>query len=78
MIDSKKFLPKAHSLKSFFKKHNFPLAGVAQYLGKSYGYTCNILSGAVRATPEVDLRLKELADMLEKESIKPSTEGTIR
>lgn len=63
-----KYLPKPHPLKSVFKSYDFPISGVANFIGKSYPYTCNILSGVVRVTPEVELKLKGLAELLKAEN----------
>jgi hypothetical protein len=65
----KSFLPTPHPSKAVFNSHKFPISAVAKYLGLSYNFTCNILSGTTRVTDENELRIKELVEMLEKEGL---------
>ena len=73
MAKLKDFLPVPHPLKAILQDHGFPIAGAARYLDLSYNYISNILSGLRRATPEVEAKLKELVDQLEKENAKTAT-----
>jgi hypothetical protein len=70
MTNLKDFFPTPHWSKQVFKDHGFPIAAVAKYLGLAYSYTSNILSGIRQATPQVEAKLRELVDQVEKESEK--------
>ena len=70
MPDPIKYLPEPHWSKSILKRYAFPLSAVAKYLNRSYCYTCNLLAGHSRITPEIEFRLKKLCNSLEgKEDI---------
>ncbi len=69
-MNTKDFLPTPHPSKAIFKKHKYPVAAVAKYLGLSYNFTCNILAGIVRVTPENEFKLRELTEALEGEGMK--------
>ena len=66
----KDYFPSPHPSKVIFKSHNFPISAVEKYLGLSYNFTCNILSGASRITSENEVKLQKLVDLLEKEVLK--------
>jgi len=70
MFDPTKYLPKPHWSQSIFKRNAFPHSAVAKYLNRSYCYTCNLLAGHSRITPEIESQLKKLCNRLEgKEDI---------
>lgn len=70
MINPQDLLPTPHPSKKVFKSHNFPISAVAKHLGISYNFTCNILSGIARVTPENELKLRKLVEILQKEGIR--------
>lgn len=55
-----------HPTRAFFKSNNIPISAVARYLGLSFSYTSNLLSGIHRMTPENDRKLRELVDQLKQ------------
>ncbi len=65
MINIEDYAPKPVHYKEIFKKHNIPTGTVANYLGLTYPYTCNMLNGIYSITPAVKKKLKALSDQLE-------------
>ena len=63
--DLKNYKPTPHPAKAVFHKHKVPMYAVAHYLGLSYGYTCNIMSGVVKPSDEVQKRLKKVVSAIE-------------
>jgi len=69
-----KVLP--HWSKQVFKRHDIPISSVALTLGLSYSYVSNLLCGVCKVTEEVEGRLKELVERIEKScSAPPAEEG---
>ena len=62
-----KYLPQAHPTKQIFFRHHIPVAAVARFLGFSTAYTCSLLNGFARVSPENDKRLREFALLVEGE-----------
>jgi len=58
------FLPQPHPTKQIFALHHIPAAAVARFLGLSTAYTCSLLNGFARVSPENDRKLKEFALMV--------------
>jgi hypothetical protein len=69
MINLSKFEPKPPKFKRVFKKHGISLGTIANYLGLSYPYVCNMLNGIYRMTPKVEMKLQKLVGQLEDENI---------
>ncbi len=63
----KLFLPEPHPTKQVFAKYDIPVAAVARYLGLSTSYTCSLLNGFARVSPENDQRLWDFARLVESE-----------
>lgn len=59
MTDLKKFFPKEHPAKKVFRRAGIPVAAVAKFLGLSTSYTCSILNGFARITPDNESKLTE-------------------
>ena len=59
-----KYLPKEHPTRKVFRKKRIPICAVAKYLERSTNYTCSILNGGMRATPEIDRKLSQFAKMV--------------
>jgi hypothetical protein len=59
------FLPQPHPTKQIFFRHHIPVAAVAKFLGLSTAYTCSLLTGFSRVSPENDQKLREFALMVE-------------
>ena len=53
---------------SRFNKHGLKKTDIANYLGYSYPYTCNLLNGVSRMTPNVRTKLDALLSKLERSS----------
>lgn len=68
----KKAVP--HWSKEVFKYHDIPISSVALTLELNYTYVSTLLSGVSRVTPEVEARLKELVERIEKSCSAPETE----
>ena len=62
------FLPQPHPTKQIFAHHHIPAAAVARFLGLSTAYTCSLLNGFVRVSPENDKKLREFALLVEGEA----------
>jgi hypothetical protein len=62
------YLPQPHSTKQVFARHHIPVAAVARYLGFSTAYTCSLLNGFARVSPENDAKLREFALLVEGEA----------
>jgi hypothetical protein len=67
MLNLKEFKPVPHPSAPIFQKHKIPRSAIAEALGLSYSYVCNLLTGVRKSTPTVDSKLRELADQLESE-----------
>jgi len=65
MIELYKFIPKPTTFKAIFKRHGVSVGTVANYLGLSYPYACNILNGQMRMTVDIEQKLQTLSDQLE-------------
>jgi hypothetical protein len=63
----KLFLPEPHPTKEVFARHHIPVAAVARFLGLSSSYTCSLLNGFARVSPEIDQKLREFARLIESE-----------
>ena len=50
--------------KRLFKAHGIKIGTIANYLGMSYPYVCNMLNGSYRMTKETELKLQKLIDQL--------------
>jgi hypothetical protein len=61
------FLPEPHPTKEVFARHRIPVAAVARFLGLSSSYTCSLLNGFARVSPENDQRLWNFARLVESE-----------
>lgn len=61
------FLPQPHPTKQIFTRHNIPAAAVARFLGFSTAYTCSLLNGFARVSPDNDKKLMEFALLVEGE-----------
>lgn len=58
------YLPQKHPTKEVFRNRRIPVGAVAKFLGLSTNYTCSILNGFARATPEVERKLSEFAELV--------------
>ena len=65
MINIKNYVPKQTKFKKIFKRHGISVATIANYLGLSYPYACNVLNGIYRMTPAIEKKLHKLANQLE-------------
>ena len=63
----KKFMPKPHWFKAVLKEHGIPLSAVVNYLGLSYGYVSNMMSGVINMTDENEAKLRKLKKRIEEE-----------
>ena len=66
MINIKDFEPRPTIYKSLFKSHGISIATIANYLGRSYPYVCNVLNGTYRMPSVVEEKLQKLADQLQE------------
>jgi hypothetical protein len=66
MININNYKPKETKFKKIIKKHGISVATVANYLGLSYPYVCNVLNGVYRMTPVIEKKLHKLANQLEE------------
>jgi plasmid maintenance system antidote protein VapI len=66
-MDLNEFFPKAHPQKEFFTRSAIPVAAVAKFLGLSPSYTCSLLNGFARITPDNERKLAEFARLVEIE-----------
>jgi hypothetical protein len=62
------FLPQPHPTKRIFSCNHIPAAAVARYLGLSTAYTCSLLNGFARVSPDNDKKLREFALLVEGEA----------
>jgi hypothetical protein len=62
------FLPQSHPTKAIFFRHHIPVAAVAKFLGLSTSYTCSLLSGFARVSPDNDAKLREFSILVESET----------
>jgi hypothetical protein len=62
------FLPQPHPTKQIFSRQQVPAAAVARYLGFSTAYTCSLLNGFARVSPDNDQKLWEFARLVEGET----------
>jgi hypothetical protein len=62
------YLPKSHPTKQIFACHHIPVAAVAKFLGLSTAYTCSLLNGFARVSPDNDAKLREFALLVEREA----------
>ena len=67
MIRLREIRPQPHPASVIFKRYKIPIASVAIALDLSYSHVSSILTGIRKPTHAVDLRLKELAEQLERE-----------
>jgi len=65
-MDFSKLLPKPHPTKLVFKKSKLPLSAVANFIGRSYNHTTQILSGVIKATPSINKKLWDLAKSIDQ------------
>ena len=66
--DIAEFLPQPHPTKQIFFRHHIPVAAVAKFLGLSTAYTCSLLSGFARVSPDNDKKLREFALLVQDEA----------
>jgi hypothetical protein len=59
------FLPEPHPTKAVFSSHHIPVVAVARFLDFSTAYTCSLLNGFARVTPDNDMKLREFALLVE-------------
>jgi hypothetical protein len=62
------FLPQLHPTKKIFASQRIPVAAVARFLGLSTAYTCSLLNGFARVSPDNDQKLWEFARLVESET----------
>jgi hypothetical protein len=62
------FLPQRHPTKAVFALHHIPVAAVARFLGLSASYVCSLLNGFARVSPENDAKLRQFAQLVEREA----------
>jgi hypothetical protein len=62
------FLPQPHPTKAVFARHHIPVAAVARFLDLSASYVCSLLNGFARVSPEIDMKLREFARLVEREA----------
>jgi hypothetical protein len=67
MTDLSSFFPKQHPAKEVFHREGIPVAAVAKFLGLSTSYTCSMLNGFARITPENERKLNDFARLVERE-----------
>ena len=59
------FEKQPHAIKELLKRHGIPLSTVANYLGVSYQYTCNLINGTYRCPQHHEMKLAALAKYLQ-------------
>ncbi len=62
------FLPQPHPAKLVFALHHVPVAAVARFLGLSTSYTCCLLNGSARLSPDNDKKLRAFARLVESDA----------
>lgn len=65
MNDLSRFFPKAHPTKKVFHQAGIPVAAVANFLGLSPSYTCSLLNGFARITPENENKLNQFVALVQ-------------
>jgi hypothetical protein len=66
MINIKDFEPKPTIYKAFFRSHGISVGTIANYLGRSYPYVCNVLNGNYRMPSAMEKKLQRLVNQLEE------------
>ena len=66
MINLKDYEPKPTHYKALFKAHGISVGTVANYLGRSYPYVCNVLNGLYRTPLAIEKKLQKLVSQLEE------------
>lgn len=56
-----------HPARAVFRENKIPLKIVAKAVNLSYNYVVGILSGSMKPTPEIEKKLKDLCEQLERE-----------
>jgi hypothetical protein len=62
------FLPKPHPAKEIFRRNSIPISAVANFLGLSTNYTCQLLTGFSRLTAENAQKLKKFVALVKCEA----------
>lgn len=66
-IDLEKLKPVAHPFRDILKNHGVTRVMVANYLGVSLPYTCNLLDGQYKMPAKHEAKLQILVDQLQME-----------
>jgi len=57
----------SHWSKKVFKSNKIPLKVISKFIGRDYFYTCRILNATIRSTPEIEERIGQLVELVQKE-----------
>lgn len=63
----RKFAVTPHPIKEMLEEHGIAVGFVANYLGLSYPYVCNLLNGHMRVSSVNEKKLQELIKALEQQ-----------
>ena len=66
MINLKDYEPKPTHYKALFRAYGISVGTVANYLGRSYPYVCNVLNGLYRMPSTMEKKLQRLVNQLEE------------
>jgi hypothetical protein len=55
-----------HYSKIIFKSHNIPLKVISKFIDRDYFYTCRLLNAVIKPTPEIEERLGQLVELVQR------------
>ena len=64
------FFPEETSFKKIFRKHRVPIVVASKIIGRSYGYTCHLMSGNIKMPADASEKLDAFCKKLESGKIR--------